>query len=370
MDKHAVIVSCFDHYERMTYWDQSAQSLGYRTTYIAADFSHGAKTKYVCPVEGCKQIHVMPYRKNLSLQRILSHRMFARKLYAYLMQEQPQIVVSLLPPNFLTKYLAKFKRKHPECKLVFDLYDLWPESFPSSNLKKMLTPLFRVWANLRDKYLATADYVTAECGMYLNRLRWHRENSRTIYFALPPHSNCMPTTELPTDRAEIAYLGSINNIIDIPKITSILAALNRQIPTTLHIIGDGESRSHLCDCAKSVGVNVVFHGKIFDENQKHRILSGCHFGLNIMKDSVCVGLTMKSVDYLRHGLPLINNIPYDTKEILEHFGAGIHAPPLTIPHSKLPTPSDPASHRCSERLISCIKLILLRRTIWTNARTY
>ena len=325
MKKHAVIISCFDHYERMIYWDQSAQDLGYWTTYIAADFSHGAKTKYVCPVKGCKQIHVMPYRKNLSIQRVLSHHMFAKKLYEYLIDEQPEIVISLIPPNFITKYLAKFKKKHPECKVVFDIYDLWPESFPSSGLKKILAPAFRVWGNLRNNYLPAADYVTAECGMYLDRLQWHKENARVIYFSLPPYQDKEePLPSLPTDRAEIAYLGSINNIIDIDKIVAILAGIAQHMPTTLHVIGDGESREQLCERTSAAGVHVVFHGKIFDEDQKHKILSGCHFGLNIMKDSVCIGLTMKSVDYLRHGLPLINNIPHDTKDFIEQYHAGIH----------------------------------------------
>ncbi len=324
MEKHAVIISCFDHYERMVYWDQGAQKLGYRTTYIAADFSHGAKTKYVCPVEGCKQIHVMPYRKNLSIQRILSHRMFARQLYRFLVQEQPEVIVSLLPPNFLAKYLAKYKRKHPQVKLVFDIYDLWPESFPSSRLKKFLDPAFRVWGNLRDRHLPAADFVTAECRMFLDRLHWHKDNSRVIYFSLPPYPDTTSCRDLPTDRAEIAYLGSINNIIDIDKISSVLSEIAQHMPTTLHIIGDGESREQLCKSAQAAGAHVVFHGKIFEEEKKHDILSGCHFGLNIMKDSVCVGLSMKSVDYLRHSLPLISSIPYDTEKLLKHFGAGIH----------------------------------------------
>jgi hypothetical protein len=43
-----------------------------------------------------------------------------------------------------------------------------------------------------------------------------------------------------------------------------------------------------------------------------------------MKDSVCVGLTMKSIDYFQHGLPIINNIPADTTEIVEKYGVGLN----------------------------------------------
>ena len=45
-----------------------------------------------------------------------------------------------------------------------------------------------------------------------------------------------------------------------------------------------------------------------------------------MKDSVFVGLTMKSMDYFATGLPLINNIKGDTWEIVEKEGLGVNYP--------------------------------------------
>ena len=62
---------------------------------------------------------------------------------------------------------------------------------------------------------------------------------------------------------------------------------------------------------KSAGAEVFYHGKVFDSKEKNRIFETCHYGLNIMKDSVFVGLTMKSMDYFE-GLPIINNIQGDT----------------------------------------------------------
>lgn len=42
-----------------------------------------------------------------------------------------------------------------------------------------------------------------------------------------------------------------------------------------------------------------------------------------MKDNVCVGLTMKSIDYFQHGLPIINNIQEDTTEIVKQYKVGL-----------------------------------------------
>ena len=325
MSKQAVVISCFDYHSyRMVYWENALKALGYNTTYVTSDFHHGSKQTYECHVPDSKQLHVMPYKKNLSIERILSHRMFAKQVYAELEQNPPAVIVASIPPNFLVKYLAKYKRRHPNTKLILDIYDLWPETFPSSTLKKLLTPVFRIWGGLRDNFIEAADFVTSECGLFLERMRRKPARSQVLHFSLPPHPETDEAPPLPADRAEIAYLGSINNIIDIPTITAVLKELNTILPTSLHIIGDGESREAFCQSVKDAGVTVHFHGKVFDEKEKHRILSACHFGLNIMKSSVCVGLTMKSVDYLRHGLPLISNIPADTLQMITDYQAGVH----------------------------------------------
>ena len=76
--KHAYLISCSDHYShRMGDWDRALQAFGIPATYLTSDFSHTAKETYSCTVPGCVQLHVRPYRKNLSADRILSHREFA-----------------------------------------------------------------------------------------------------------------------------------------------------------------------------------------------------------------------------------------------------------------------------------------------------
>ena len=96
------------------------------------------------------------------------------------------------------------------------------------------------------------------------------------------------------------------------------------MPVTLHIIGDGESKNELISEVKSVGATVEYHGKIYDGKKKQEIFDKCHFGLNIMKNTVCVGLTMKSIDYFEGGLPIINNIQGDTMKIVKDYEIGIN----------------------------------------------
>ena len=92
----------------------------------------------------------------------------------------------------------------------------------------------------------------------------------------------------------------------------------------LHIIGDGEKRKALIDAAKAAGANVIFYGKVYDRTAKQMIMDQCHAGLNIMKKSVFVGLTMKSMDYFECGIPIINNIKGDTWQFVDEYGIGVN----------------------------------------------
>ena len=80
---------------------------------------------------------------------------------------------------------------------------------------------------------------------------------------------------------------------------------------------------------RDAGAQAEFHGAIYDEAEKHRILTRCRFGLNLMRDSVCIGLTMKSVDYWKHDLPVINNIPADSARLVEAERIGLNLAPDT-----------------------------------------
>lgn len=324
--KTAYVISCSDHYgHRLNVIADYLRSKGYEVTYITSDFDHTSKENFRCSVPGCVQLHAKPYRKNLSLDRILSHRMFARDVFRYLdaLERQPDVVVALIPPNFLARYGASYKKKHPGVYLIYDIFDMWPETFPFGKAKKLLAPVFGIWAWIRDHSLSAADFVTTECEMFRQLLKLPEETSKSVWLCADALDIPECDVQLREDRLELCYLGAINNVIDIPAVCALVRQLVREKPVTLHIIGKGERQQELIDALEAAGAEVIFYGPVYDERKKQEIISRCHFGLNIMKESVCVGLTMKSVDYFRFGLPIINSIPADTRNLVEQQGIGI-----------------------------------------------
>lgn len=318
------IVNCFDTYEdRVDLLYEFFIGHGHNVTVVQSDFRHFKKEHRKDSKEGFIFIGSRPYYKNMSVVRLYSHYKFAEDAFKVVEKIKPDLLYTLVPPNSLARSAAKYIQKHKEVKLIFDLIDLWPESMPIGKIKKI--PLFAFWKEMRDKSLRFADFVILECDLYKIVLgdAINGINVETVYLA-NKDINAASAPMLREKEIHLAYLGSINNIIDIPKIKEIIAALKEIKPVTLHIIGDGESKQELIDAAERAGASVVYHGKIYDPQAKQDIFDKCHFGLNIMKNSVCVGLTMKSIDYFQHGLPIINNIPGDTAEIINKYKVGIN----------------------------------------------
>ena len=198
---------------------------------------------------------------------------------------------------------------------------MWPETMPISGFKNL--PPFSQWKNLRNEFVKYADAVVTECNLFQKPLEGKCDPNKmhTLYLARD-WTNASGTVNLPEDSISLCYLGSINNIIDIDCIEKIIRSIDA--PVNLHIIGDGEKRKALIDQATAAGAKVIFHGKIYDRAQKQEIMDQCHAGLNIMKKSVFVGLTMKSMDYFECGIPIINNIKGDTWHFVDEYGIGVN----------------------------------------------
>jgi glycosyltransferase involved in cell wall biosynthesis len=92
----------------------------------------------------------------------------------------------------------------------------------------------------------------------------------------------------------------------------------------LHIIGAGENLIKLVDALQSNGVESVCHGVIFDVDAKRTIFEQCDFGLNVYKPEVGVTMSLKSVEYLSVGLPILNNAFADIRNIISERNAGIN----------------------------------------------
>lgn len=340
MNKKALLISCYhEWYEnRLKPIKEYLIGIGYDVEIILSDFEHINKTYISNPNPECNYIHVPRYNTNISIQRIWSHICFGKQVSFLLKKLQPDLIYQVLPPNNTACYCAKYKKQHPECKYIVDVIDLWPESLPLSCLRKTFPA--KIWADFRNESLKLANHVFLECGLYKEKLKDVvpnlKEKSSVLYLfkkqTTKERELVLKTIEeyeiikakFP-NKIRMAYLGSINNIIDVDGICDVVKNfLNNGQEVEVRIIGEGQSRNSFLKALESSGAEVNYYGKIFDENEKIKILGICDFGLNMMKDNIIVGLTIKSIDYFSMGLPIINNIKGDTWDLVHNNDLGLN----------------------------------------------
>lgn len=311
----AVIISLNDSYYyniRTKYIEHILKEEGYEVTVLSADFDHRYKKKYAKNRDGLVRLSVPEYKKNISFKRIYSHYIFSVKVKRFLKKNKFDLIYAIIPPNLILSKL-KYIADNEDLIKICEVGDMWPESLPiSDKVKKFIYLPLAYWKLLRDRNLGYFDMVITECDKFESYIRKIHPNTRKLYFCKKKN---IRNYELKS-KLSLLYLGSINNIIDIDKITDICNEIKKHREMNLHIIGDGEKKEFFLEKLKLNNIEYIFHDKIFDDNKKMKVFELCHFGLNIMKNSVYVGMTMKSLDYFSFGLPIINNIDGDTKSLL------------------------------------------------------
>lgn len=321
-----VIIVCFDTWEhRADLLLKALTEEGHTVRVLMSDFLHMEKQRRRKHKEYFKFFRAEPYKKNLSLKRMLSHLKLSSDIFSWVQANESWINLLwvLAPPNTFVRDAGKIKECHPHIKLVIDLIDLWPETMPVAGMRHL--PLMRVWQRVRDINLSAADMVVTECSLYQDVLGKVIKGCKaeTLYLAREDQGYA-PQLNLPDNSINLCYLGSINHIIDMDAIAAVIRELRKKKPVKLIVIGDGEKKHELRKIARCAGAAVELRGVIYDRTKKQEIFDSCHYGLNIMKSSVCVGLTMKSIDYFEFGIPIINNIKGDTWSAVEKFGCGVN----------------------------------------------
>jgi len=320
--KAVVVSSSYSYLERVELLKEYYDKKGYDTTVLLTDFIHANKSYATWEREGYVLVNTKSYQKNISVDRLYSHYKFARDIDALLENMEVDLLHILLPANSLAQVGKRYKQAHPSVMLCFDVIDLWPETMPINKFKR--TYPFNYWRRLRDDYLDNADRIYCECNLFAKVMgRESDKRFKTLYWVKtdePIASN----PKLSMDELHLCYLGSINNVIDIDYIVRMCTELMGIKKVVLHIVGNGEKREEFIQKTSETGCKVIYHGLVYEPEKKQAIFDECHFGLNIMKSSVCVGLTMKSLDYFQAGLPIINNIDGDTADMIDAYHIGFN----------------------------------------------
>lgn len=296
----------------------------YDTKVIYSDFNHSGKKYNLYDDNDMIGVHTTPYKKNISFNRIKSHIKFSLNALKELKKYNPKMVYVNVPPNILGFIITRYCKKK-NIKVICDIVDLWPEAFPINNKVGFIfnNTIGVLWRKMRSYSLKSSDICIAE-SEYFSEKFLKKHNVNTIYLAKILEGNYIKNYMVDIDEIVIGYVGSISNIYDFESLVDILSRIKKKKKVLLKIIGDGERKEWLISELEKNKISYKYYGKVFNENEKAKILGDCLFGYNGYKNETEVALSYKSLDYLSYGIPLINSTKGDTKYIVEKYKIGIN----------------------------------------------
>jgi len=302
------------------------ETKGAQVKYLYADYNHSSKKydKRVYP--NGVALHVPPYGKNMSIKRLYSHFIFSKRVKKYLHTYDPDIIYGIFPPNLLVKEIADFKKNH-KAKIIFDMYDTWPESIPLKRFKFICKIPFKVWANMRNVNLCKADLITTvskESSRCVQKMVDDLNIPIRVIYPVIRYTG-RPEYKLGKhDCLSLCYLGNVNYITDVDLMTNLLRELNKYVNVRVHFIGGGFNYSQIVESFRFMGIEVVSHGVVFDLDEKNEIFSMCDMGINLPKKEIHSSMSLKSIEYLRAGLPFINSGIGDNWQMVKQRNIGIN----------------------------------------------
>lgn len=283
---------------------------------IGSAFSHETKKKRVCDYSRFPYkvtlIQEPGYRKNISVQRFLSHRAWGRNVFEYIKaRKKPDVVYCAIPSLTAAALVGGYCNKNG-IPFVVDIQDLWPEAFQMAiNVPILSNIAFAPFRHRANRAYASADAIIGVSQTYVDRAR--KVNSRAKQTAAVYIGTDLKTFDAYVEKNKpvrkddefwIAYCGSLSDSYDIPCVVDAVKLLNDP-KVRLVVIGDGHLKKQFQDYALQAGITADFTGYIPYPEMCGR-LSACDVTVNPIRGKSAASVINKHADYAACGLPVIN----------------------------------------------------------------
>lgn len=286
--------------------------------------------------------------KGNGLSRIINHFQFAFRLllnFKKITMVPDVVICNLGVPFVIFPYVLSKKIK---AKFIFEVRDLWPESFVVFNIIKENNPILKLLYICEKWIYKKADKIifTMEGGKdYIIEQGWNKENGGPIDLKKVYHINngvdleafdynkenfALEDVDLNNMKTfKVLYTGSMGRANSLNYLIQAAQLIQDKGYNDIRFIffGDGDQKKYLQQYVNDKIIrNIIFKGRV-EKKYISNILSKSE--LNIFtgekSDLYRYGLSLnKMFDYLASGKPIVSNVEcgYD---ILEKYNCGITA---------------------------------------------
>ncbi len=266
-----------------------------------------------------KIIEIPAYKKNIGLERVLTHMVFSIKCFAFLLsnvRRNDKIIVSSIPPEVLMP-ISYFKLKG--VRVLLDVRDVWPEALPRKN--RALNFLFSLYCYFFYAFSLSFDKITYTAPSFSGKISRFRSNSSKIVF-LPlgfdqnRWEGAVGSQEkfFSDEVTRLVYVGSLEAQCPLEGVIAAVSGLDK---FRLDIIGDGSKRGFYKQIA---GENVFFHGRL-NKTSVVKLLKSSHFG--VLPFIGRAAMPNKLFDYMAAELPILSIGFSDISDFVREHEIGI-----------------------------------------------
>ena len=335
------VVDKNDRLLRMGMLGEELSKNGHDVTWFASTFNHYKKNQVsdkdtIINVKDnyrLNLIHAKGYKKNISIARIINHKMIAIKLKKKIKKlEKPDIIFASFPTIEFAEVAVKYGKKN-NIPVIVDVRDLWPDTF-YHNLKGILKIMSIPYVNylkIKTKYIMNNCYAITSITDQMvdwglkkgNRTKTKNDKSFFIGYTKDETKNKNTVkTKIDNKKFNICFFATINNQFNYSLITETARSLEKTNAKFL-ICGLGPQLDVFKKMSEGIN-NIEFLGWQ-DKINIDYILKNSKIGLAPYKDTFDFRMSVsnKYAEYLSYGLPIIITSSGYMKEITEKYNVGL-----------------------------------------------
>ena len=325
---------------RFNYIAKLLTDYGHDVEIITSTFSHKRKVQRKIEEEKIESVsykftmlYEPGYKKNVTLSRFYSHRIFGKNVGKYLeaMKEKPNVIYCAIPSLDVGGIVCKFVKKH-NIPFIIDIQDLWPEAFQMvfkvPILKNIICFPFKRQANY---IYSHADSIVAVSQTYVDRaLKVNKKvnDGLSVFLGtdLEYFDSLKGENHAKTEMVKFVYIGTLGHSYDITTTIDAIKILQDKGIKNIEFIvmGDGPLKEKFENYAKDRNINATFMGRLPYEKMV-KILCECDIAVNPIAKGAAQSIINKVGDYAAAGLPVINTQECEEyRNIVTNYKIGIN----------------------------------------------
>jgi glycosyltransferase involved in cell wall biosynthesis len=299
---------------------------GHNVKWITSNFNHFTKSSV--DIDNSYKVSnkfeiillkTMPYKKNISLERFISHYFISKEFVKEIgnFKNIPDIIYVSFPTIELSYRAVKFANKN-NIPVIVDIRDLWPDIFLSA-IPSLLHPIAKTflypWYYQKKYTFKNANSIIAISNYFLSFGTKYLSSNNNLnkVFLKSFKKNTIYKKAKINSKIKVIYLGAISkNKLNFDVVINAFNKIGNNFE--LIVCGDGDDLNFY----KSKSSNNIIYKGFVNKEEFGNYIAEADIGIVPLNNrfDFTTQLVNKSIEYLSYGIPILNSLEGELKEFV------------------------------------------------------